>query len=57
MEAGSHDNSDDANADGGARQRPGAAFEHLQGQTFDCDLSEDTEMFIRVSSCAETCWV
>lgn len=44
VEAGPHDNSDDAEADGGAGQRPRAAFKHLYGQMFDWDQYDYTNL-------------
>ncbi len=36
VEAGSHDNGNDAKVDGGAGQCPGATFKHLQWKTNRC---------------------
>lgn len=44
VKAGPHNNGDDAEADGGAWQRPRAAFKHLYRQMFDCDQCDYTNI-------------
>lgn len=56
VERGSHDNSDDAEVDRGAWQRPRGAFKHLQGRII-CNLRADTHTHLLLRSGGDTCYL